>query len=425
MLKRTKKSTAEHPLTGRTLHIPRMSTGAARTMAAAFQSVGVNARVSPDSDEETLRLGAIYTTGEECLPQRVVMGNFLKVVRSPDFVAKEHAFLLPTSAGPCRFGQYMNLFKKVLREEGQEEALVFSPTSSDGYEGMAGNQVRFLLTSWRAILLADILRKATLMFRPYEAEAGAADRLHEWALDRVCAVLADGTLSSSKEMKQLVAVLHQIRSAYEAMPLKEPRGARPLVGVVGEIYLRFNSYSNQNILRRIEAHGGEAWIADIGEWVWYTNVEELRKLREAGKAFSFSMLGVKIRHWIEHRDEKRLLKPFATLFETRPEARVEQLLQLSRPYLPAEQALGEMTLNTGKSIAFQRAGCSGVVDISPFACMNGIVTEVVYPHVTRDLDGFPIRIFYFDGVPAHLDRDLEIFMEQVRGYAKKNAGTSR
>lgn len=421
MLKRTKTSTVEHPLTGRTLHIPRMSTGAARTMSAAFQSIGVNAKVSPDSDEMTLGLGALHTTGEECLPQRVVMGNFLKVVREPGFVAAEHAFLLPTSAGPCRFGQYMNLFKKALKEEGHEEALVFSPTSSDGYEGIAGHQVRFLRTGWRAVLVADILRKATLIYRPYEADPGATDRLHDRALDRVCTVLADGRLSSRKEMKRLITVLRDIRADFEALPLKEPLGSRPLVGAVGEIYLRFNSYSNQNILRRIEAHGGEAWIADVGEWVWYTNVEELRKLREAGKTISLTMLGVKMRHWIEHRDEKALLKPFASLFEQRPEARVEELLQLSRPYLPAEQALGEMTLNTGKSIAFQRAGCSGVVDISPFACMNAIVTEVVYPHVSRDLHGFPIRIFYFDGVPAHLDRDLEIFMEQVQGYARKRS----
>ncbi len=75
-----------------------------------------------------------------------------------------------------------------------------------------------------------------------------------------------------------------------------------------------------------------------------------------------------------------------------------------------------MTLNAGKAIVFHRAGCHGVVDISPFTCMNGIVTEVVYPRISEDHGGLPIRIFYFDGVPFDLDLDLEIFMDLVRSY---------
>jgi len=63
--------------------------------------------------------------------------------------------------------------------------------------------------------------------------------------------------------------------------------------------------------------------------------------------------------------------------------------------------------------------CDGVVDISPFTCMNGIVTEVIYPYVSRDHNDIPIRIFYFDGVPFDLEGDLEIFMEQVKSYRKR------
>jgi hypothetical protein len=51
--------------------------------------------------------------------------------------------------------------------------------------------------------------------------------------------------------------------------------------------------------------------------------------------------------------------------------------------------------------------------------MNGIVSEAVYPRVSRDCDGFPVRVLYFDG--THVDRryELEIFMELVREYASR------
>ena len=130
----------------------------------------------------------------------------------------------------------------------------------------------------------------------------------------------------------------------------------------------------------------------------------------------------RVRHGVQHHDERRLQAPFRQLFASRPEAPIEKVLEFSEPYLPQNMALGEMTVNTGKAIAFYRAGCDGVVDISPFTCMNGIVTEVIYPRVSRDHDDMPIRIFYFDGVPFDLDGDLEIFLEQVKSFRKRRLG---
>jgi len=403
------------------MYIPRMSSGGAMCMAAAFQSIGVDARPSPDSDEETLRLAAQFTTGEECLPQRVVLGNFLKVITSDDFDGSRTAFLLPTSSGPCRFGQYAPLLRKILRDMNIEDVIVFSPTSSDGYETISLGSIQFQRTAWRAVVVSDILRKMLLMYRPYEKNPGSTDRVHDDALRSVCRILSDGRVDSSKQLKELVGTLEKIRDCFLNIEMNEEPGTRPLVGVVGEIYLRFNTFSNQNMIRRIEAQGGEVWIADISEWVWYTNIEEKRKLREAGRGFSLSMAKKKVKHVIQLHDEKALLSPFKKIFSTRPEGRIEKILRYSLPYLPSTMALGEMTLNTGKAIDFYHAGCDGIVDISPFSCMNGIVSEVIYPHLSRDHNNIPIRIFYFDGVPFDLDSDLEIFMEQVRAYKEKKS----
>ena len=416
------KKKGSHSLAGRRLYIPRMSTGAAGAMAAAFRSLGVDARISPQSDEETLDLAARFTTGEECLPQRVTLGNFLKVIQSKDFDPGKTAFLLPTASGPCRFGQYAPLLRKILRELNYEEIPVFSPTSSDGYEGFAEDSKRLLRTGWRSIVVSDILRKLLLMFRPYERETGHTDGIHDEMLKNLCDVLADGSQSSRSQLNQLVDVLEEARDRFQQIPLKESLGSRSLIGAVGEIYLRFNSYSNQDIIRKIESLGGEVWIADVSEWVWYTNFEEIRRSREQEKLFILATVGVKCRHWIQHLDERALQAPFHEIFKHRQEATTETILKYSQPYLPANMALGEMTLNTGKAIAFFHGGCDGVVDISPFTCMNGIVSEVIYPHVSRDHKNIPIRIFYFDGVPFDLDGDLEIFLEQVKAYKKRRQG---
>ncbi|HQL53361.1 MAG TPA: hypothetical protein PLQ87_01530, partial [Phycisphaerae bacterium] len=96
-----------------------------------------------------------------------------------------------------------------------------------------------------------------------------------------------------------------------------------------------------------------------------------------------------------------------------------EVLAGSEPYLPGTGALGEMTLSVGKAVYLYNKGADGIIDISPFTCMNGIVSEAVYPAVSAEHDEIPIRSLYFDKVGGHIDRDLEIFLDLARAYQRR------
>jgi predicted nucleotide-binding protein (sugar kinase/HSP70/actin superfamily) len=101
-------------------------------------------------------------------------------------------------------------------------------------------------------------------------------------------------------------------------------------------------------------------------------------------------------------------------------------MELARPYLPNTGVDGEMVMSVGKAQYLAHKGADGVVDISPFTCMNGIVSEAIYPRLSQDLGGFPIRNFYFDGTQSDLDRDVGIYLELARSYReKKKYGRTR
>ena len=89
------------------------------------------------------------------------------------------------------------------------------------------------------------------------------------------------------------------------------------------------------------------------------------------------------------------------------------------PTCPPGGALGEMVLSVGKAAYLAKHGADGIIDISPFTCMNGIVSEAIYPKLSKAYGGIPIRNFYFDGTQADLDRDLGIYMELARSYREK------
>jgi len=189
--------------------------------------------------------------------------------------------------------------------------------------------------------------------------------------------------------------------------------------VVGEIFCRLNTFANNEVIRHIEAQGGECWLAGVGEWVWYTNDEAFRRLREEKRRLSKAWLKNYLTARVMRSDEDALMEGFEEVFAHHRDPHMHEIFEYGHPYLPREGALGEMVLSTGGAIYLYHQGADGIVDISPFTCMNGIVTEAVYPRVTREHDDIPIRVFYFDGTHSDLDRDVGIFLELAKTYKRR------
>ena len=141
------------------------------------------------------------------------------------------------------------------------------------------------------------------------------------------------------------------------------------------------------------------------------------------RSVSWQAWVARLRCHVQRRDERALLEPFAADFASRPEPGIKEVLDAARPYLPPEGAVGEMVLNVGNVPCLARRGVDGIIDISPFTCMNGIVAEAIYPRVSADLANLPVRNLYFDGTAADLDLELGVFMEMARAY-RRHAGRS-
>lgn len=405
-------------LEGKTLHIPQMNYAGSRVVAAVFRSCGIKAEVSPYSDAHTLELGGKYTSGDECYPQKIVLGDFLKLTEREDFDPQKTAFFMAASNGPCRFGQYGHLIEKIMRDLGYGDSIIFMPTSESAYSLPGKQNKSFNRIVWWAFVVSDCLHKLLLKTRPYELNKGEADEVFRRSTDNMCSLLEQR--GKDKELfRSIIGALTTTRDNFRKIPIKyDPEF--PLIGVVGEIFCRLNCFSNDDMVRRIEQAGAETWMSDVGEWVWYTKLEQIKRLRRYGKRFSKEMLIVKIKYHIQKSDEHKLLKPFYNDFRGYEETDIARLLSYSKFYLPCPvNAGGEMVVNIGRSVYLYEKGVDGIVDISPFTCMNGIVSEAIYPRVSRDHENIPIRVFYFDRTQTDLDRDIGIFIELARSFKRR------
>jgi predicted nucleotide-binding protein (sugar kinase/HSP70/actin superfamily) len=417
---KTGSAAGEHPISAKRIYIPPMAYGSAQAFASAFRAIGLEAEPTPPSDNRTRELGSHFTSGDECYPAKVTVGDFMRLLERPDTDPARVALFMPTAEGPCRFGQYAPYLRHILDKNGYKDVEILSPTSRNAYGGLGKLAGPFVRTGWRALLCADLLQKLLLMYRPYEGVPGDTEAVYEESLSDLCRTLEHTPVEPGVQLRALHDSMVRGRDRFRRLT---PRGAAslPLIGIVGEIFCRLNTFSNEDLVRSLEAYGAEAWISDIVEWIWYTTSEHFRKLKLVGRILTVEALGAWVRKRVQKRDEHVLVEPFREDFAGREEPDIYEVLECAKPYLPREGAFGEMVLNVGKVVYLARKGAAGVIDISPFTCMNGIVCEAIYPRISRDLGGIPIRNFYFDGTQSDLDRDLGVYMELARSYQRKHS----
>jgi len=386
----------------RKIYIPRMSDHAF-ALAAAFEASGIDAEVMPETDGEAIKLGRQHVSGKECYPCTVTTGDMLKVALSRDFDPGRSAFFMPSGTGPCRFGQYNVFHRLVLDRHGLRDVPIYAPVQDAGfYEDLGSVSNLFIRKSWEGIIAIELLIKCLHETRPYEREKGRAEKLYRVWLERLYSALRSGN-------GNIEAALAEMRRDFQAIPKEE--GRRPLIGIVGEIFVRSNRFSNESLVRKLEELGAEVWLAPVEEWIYYINYTARRKaLRKKGMSGIINLL---LQSFFQKRIEHRFGKYFEGALKTLHEPSTATILRKAAPYIP-DSFEGEAVLSIGKSVDLIERGAAGIVNAMPFGCMPGTIVTGFMQHLSARYNVPCISIPY-DGTESSTTMlQLEAFMEQAR-----------
>jgi predicted nucleotide-binding protein (sugar kinase/HSP70/actin superfamily) len=341
----------------------------------------------------------------------------IKKIKSPDFDRERAVFFMPSGAGPCRFGQYNILHRLVLHEIGLSGIPVYSPNQDGSFYrelGIVGKD--FTRIAWRGIVAIDILMKCLHETRPYELNPGQSEELYSKYLQEIRSFLINRNGDS------LIDLLMRIRDDFASIPRSDEK--RPLVGIVGEIFVRHNRFANENIIKKIEALGGEVWLAPIEEWLYYINAMALRKNIDKWRKDYLNrdtikdILNTVITRRVQDKIEKELSRPFEGVLKTLHEPSTKELLRNASSYIH-DSFEGEAVLSIGKSIDFIRRGASGIISTMPFGCMPGTIVDAIMKGLRNDT-GIPCMSIAYDGVESTCSEiQIEAFMYQVHDYFRK------
>ncbi len=395
----------------RTVYIPYMSDHAA-AVVGALRHHGISSAVLPPPDEETLQIGLKLCRGRECLPCFLATGDVIRACRHGTVDRAHAAFLMPGSPGPCRFGQYRILNRMLLDDEGFSDVEILSPSSTNSYNGFGEHPQALRLLAWQGVVAVDLLLKLRYEFRPYEREPGVTEAAYQRGLRAIEAATAAGG------GERLLSAMDGVVADFAALPV-DRTSPRPVVAMLGEIYVMLNPHSNQDLMLQLEAAGAEVVTGTLAEWFHFA--DETKMDRDVLFGSWGGLLGTKALSLYQRRFESRIVDRVAHLLRQPADPPMRELFTMASPYF--DPLLGtEALLSVAKVVHHAREGASGIVNVMPFSCMPGIVVSGLSARLRRDLAQLPWLDVVFDGQRiTNIRTRLEAFVHQVSQFARSNA----
>lgn len=432
---RFQSSVGRFDISGKTLLIPDMAPIGARLLAACFRAFGVDAVLM--KTYEGLALGKEYTSGKECFPCQVTLGDILHHLKKEqerlgsDFSTKNYVYFMPEADGPCRFGMYNKMQRLILDRFPQfREVPIVSLSTGDAY-GAGGllppHQASiFRKLSYVAVIIADVLDRIVWRVRPYERRAGMTDNHMEEAVQMLASMIeSTGATLDFNLLHQKVEEIALQASSF--IDRRKPR--RPRIGIVGEIYLRSHPDSNQNIIRCLEAFGGEVVDASLGEWVNFVTFERIKKTRRRWKLawrrkdhaqlrlILRQLLDLEIERGYQFWRQSQVYRRAMRHLDIQPDHTIGSIeRRLQRDHLFTFDIGTEAALSIGGALAYVHEGFDGIVNVFPFTCMpSTICAAVLKPLLHRE--GIPYLDAPYDGTTQpNREVALRTFMYQAKQH---------
>jgi len=396
------------PQKQRVMYFPYMN-DSAYLVAAAARSCGILSEVLPPQTDEELAIGRKYTSSKECFPMICTTGSFIKKLQEPGADPSKMSFFMPDHNGPCRFGQY-NQFHRILFDRlGFKDAELITPSNDTSYSDVAGeNSQKFRINAWKGFVVGDFLRKIHRETRPYEINKGESDILYEKSLAKLIKCIENGS-------KGLHKTISGIAADYMAVKVDKTE-RRPVVAMIGEIFMRGNAGCNGDVANKLENLGLEIAIAPFAEWLNYSTLRFTRDSR--WKNDTKGVIKSKIQAFGQDYIASSLLRGIKKLTDHEKDISLHDMLNLCNPYVNKDYD-GDPAIAMGSSVALANKGVSGIAAILPFTCMPGTLVASVSDSFRKDHNNIPFINIAYDGQDSvSMDTRMQAFAFQVKEYAQ-------
>ncbi|MDD3225596.1 MAG: acyl-CoA dehydratase activase-related protein [Clostridium sp.] len=338
---------------------------------ALFDSMGIDYIISEESSEKALEIGSKYSPEDICLPYKIMLGNILiSYKKGADTV------LITGSGGPCRYGEYCELMRNILKKLklnlnlividypkniGMKEFLRRISEISKESNVKLSKKIMAVNNALKIIKLIDYIEIQARYRAGYEVKRGSFKKLL-YECKRECM----DARNSNEMLKLLYFYKNQIKC------LKIDKNRKPVsIAIIGEIYTILEPFANLHL-------------------------ED--KLMELGVSVK---KGITPSWWVKDA----ILAPL--------KLNSMKIRKASKPYLP-EYIGGHAKECIGEAVIASEENIDGAIQIFPLGCMPEIVAKSILPNISKEKN-FPIMSLVVDEMTgeAGYDTRLEAFVDMI------------
>lgn len=347
--------------------MPSMGDISTKLFAAVVRKSGIKAYFTGVSDKETLRFGRSVTTGKECLPMILCVGSMLKYLKNEKTKDEKLIIFQPRAAGYCRLGQYHVFMNMLIRERKIKDVALLSLANEEKYAGLG---LQFTINAWRAIVAGDVLDDIRNTLWTIAKNTKQAEDIFNEEIKKIVAAI-EGT-SSTDFYRQLRLTSKKLRE----IPLRMSMEEVPEIAVMGEIFVRRDSFSNKDIAKRLAQRGFVARVSHISEWLYYLSYMINNKLHIPNYTF-WGWIEFFISDSIQRKIEKEIKNILSESGLYKSElVNIDDIIKYSKHILP-KNLKGEPGMILGTMLRDIFSKYAGIINIGPFSCMPVRFTESI------------------------------------------------
>ncbi|MCP4161509.1 MAG: hypothetical protein GY760_15665 [Deltaproteobacteria bacterium] len=367
-----KKYVSDEPIGGDMILIPTTDPRMNLFQKYVFEAAGYKSKVL-GIDQKIINLGYRYASGGECLPNISITGSVIEAIKNQYIDPKKACVYLPNLCLSCNFNQYSNLIKLGCKNAGLDGIKVLNFNGTQTVPGISGRDNSQLLA---VTIMSSILHKLEFRYRPYEKTSGETQKLIEQAEKIV--------IKRISERKSILMAANEVRDLFETIKL--PVYRKPKIGILGDMYAKYNPVLNDSLCDYAESLGGEIILPSYNELVIHTIHADTV---ENGNDTKLLDTMVKF--------EQKFEKVFEGILDDVFEPDLDECYELMKEFGIKNFITGETAISVGRLLYYVKHNVvDAVIHVNPVFCCPGVISSSIFRNI-QDEFKIPIVDLFYDG----------------------------
>ncbi len=350
-----------------TILVPDMLPMHFKLIIKIYEKYGYHMELLENDSQNVINQGLQNTHNDACYPALLVIGQFMDALDSGKYDVNKTALIMSQTGGGCRASNYIHLIRKAVASKYPQV-----PVISLNFSGLEKNPAfpmtpAIALRLIYAVLYGDMLMLLYNQCKPYEVTKGMTDELVARWQHRLVKLMDTNDYLMPKPIYK--AMLND----FAAIPRKKEK--KPVVGIVGEIYVKYSPLANNHLNEFLLSEGCEPNVPGLLDFVLYCASDSVNDAQLYDKKDKSSWL-YKIGYNVLYKYQKQQIKVIKEHGVFKPPHDFEHLRKCADKYIHQGVKMGEGWLITAEMAALAETGAKNIICTQPFGCLpNHIVAK--------------------------------------------------